>query len=70
MLERLLREGRAKPGEWGVMMAFGPGLTLVTVVYAANGDILSIAVVALSGQNPNLSGQPDCGVIAPYLAGA
>ena len=30
MLERLLREGRAKPGEWGVMMAFGPGLTLET----------------------------------------
>jgi alkylresorcinol/alkylpyrone synthase len=30
MLERLLREGRARPGEWGVMMAFGPGLTLET----------------------------------------
>jgi predicted naringenin-chalcone synthase len=30
MLERLLREGRAKSGEWGVMMAFGPGLTLET----------------------------------------
>jgi predicted naringenin-chalcone synthase len=30
MLERLLREGRAKPGEWGVMMLFGPGLTLET----------------------------------------
>jgi predicted naringenin-chalcone synthase len=30
MLERLLREGRAKPGEWGVMMAFGLGLTLET----------------------------------------
>jgi predicted naringenin-chalcone synthase len=30
ILERLLREGRARPGEWGVMMAFGPGLTLET----------------------------------------
>jgi predicted naringenin-chalcone synthase len=30
MLERLLREGRARSGEWGVMMAFGPGLTLET----------------------------------------
>jgi alkylresorcinol/alkylpyrone synthase len=30
MLERLLRDGRARPGEWGVMMAFGPGLTLET----------------------------------------
>jgi predicted naringenin-chalcone synthase len=27
-LERLLCEGRVKPGEWSVMMAFGPGLTL------------------------------------------
>ena len=29
-----------------------------------------LRVAALSGQNPNLSGQPDCGVISPYLAGA
>jgi predicted naringenin-chalcone synthase len=28
MLDRLLRSGRPQPGEWGVMMAFGPGLTL------------------------------------------
>ena len=28
ILERLLRARRARPGEWGVMMAFGPGLTL------------------------------------------
>lgn len=30
MLDRLLRSGRARRGEWGVMMAFGPGLTLET----------------------------------------
>jgi predicted naringenin-chalcone synthase len=30
ILDQLLRERRAKPGEWGVMMAFGPGLTLET----------------------------------------
>jgi predicted naringenin-chalcone synthase len=30
VLERLLRSGRARPGEWGVMMAFGPGLTIET----------------------------------------
>lgn len=30
MLDELLRSGRARPGEWGVMMAFGPGLTLET----------------------------------------
>ncbi len=30
MLDELLRSGHTKPGEWGVMMAFGPGLTLET----------------------------------------
>jgi predicted naringenin-chalcone synthase len=30
MLDRLLRSGRTRPGEWCVMMAFGPGLTLET----------------------------------------
>lgn len=28
MLDRLLRSGEPKKGEWGVIMAFGPGLTL------------------------------------------
>jgi alkylresorcinol/alkylpyrone synthase len=28
ILDALLRSGQAQPGEWGVMMAFGPGLTL------------------------------------------
>ena len=30
MLDELVRSGRFQPGEWGVMMAFGPGLTLET----------------------------------------
>ncbi|HKS69358.1 MAG TPA: type III polyketide synthase, partial [Ktedonobacterales bacterium] len=33
ILERLLRSGRTQPGEWGVMMAFGPGLTLETCLW-------------------------------------
>jgi alkylresorcinol/alkylpyrone synthase len=28
ILDEVLRSGQAHPGEWGVMMAFGPGLTL------------------------------------------
>lgn len=32
ILERLLRSGRPRRGEWGVMMAFGPGLTLETAL--------------------------------------
>ncbi|MGH2517294.1 MAG: type III polyketide synthase [Ktedonobacterales bacterium] len=30
ILDDILRSGRAKPGDYGVMMAFGPGLTLET----------------------------------------
>ncbi|MBF6589827.1 MAG: type III polyketide synthase [Ktedonobacterales bacterium] len=30
MLDALVRSGQAHPGEWAVMMAFGPGLTLET----------------------------------------
>lgn len=30
ILERLVHSGRAKAGEWAVMMAFGPGLTIET----------------------------------------
>ena len=33
MLDALLRSGRPRPGEWGVMMAFGPGLTLETCLF-------------------------------------
>lgn len=33
MLDRLLRSREAKRGEWGVMMAFGPGLTLETGLF-------------------------------------
>jgi predicted naringenin-chalcone synthase len=32
ILEQLLRSGRTKSGEWGVMTAFGPGLTLETAL--------------------------------------
>lgn len=32
ILDELLRAGRPKVGEWGVMMAFGPGLTLETAL--------------------------------------
>jgi alkylresorcinol/alkylpyrone synthase len=32
ILDRLLRGGRVRPGEWGIMMAFGPGLTLETLL--------------------------------------
>lgn len=33
ILDALLRSGAPRPGEWGVMMAFGPGLTLETALW-------------------------------------
>lgn len=32
ILDKLMRSGRTRPGEWCVMMAFGPGLTLETAL--------------------------------------
>ncbi len=32
ILNEILRSGRARPGEWGVMLAFGPGLTVETLL--------------------------------------
>jgi predicted naringenin-chalcone synthase len=32
VLEEAIRSGATHPGEWGVMMAFGPGLTLETIL--------------------------------------
>ncbi|MBA3823732.1 MAG: type III polyketide synthase [Ktedonobacterales bacterium] len=32
ILDDLIKSGTPKPGEWGVMMAFGPGLTLETAL--------------------------------------
>jgi len=39
-------------------------------VIDADGNFVSFTVVSLSGQNPNLTGEPDCSVVGPYLAGA
>lgn len=32
IVDEILRSGRARPGDWGVMLAFGPGLTVETVL--------------------------------------
>src|SRR5262249_23406913 len=54
----------------GPVLAQGSGRVQTTTVFDADGNFVSFAAVSLSGQNPNLTGQPDCSVVGPYLAGA
>jgi alkylresorcinol/alkylpyrone synthase len=32
VLERIMRDSAPKPGDYGVMMAFGPGLTMESIL--------------------------------------
>jgi hypothetical protein len=52
----------------GPVLEQGAGRVAVAFVSAADGHVLSISVASLAGQNPNLTGAPDCAVIAPYLS--
>jgi hypothetical protein len=40
----------------------------VTEVFDATGNLVSFNAPA--GPNPNLTGEPDCSVVGPYVAGA
>lgn len=53
----------------GPVLERGSGVIQVTLTFDSNGKLLSVSVVVLAGPNPNLTGAPDCTVIAPYLAG-
>jgi hypothetical protein len=53
----------------GTVLEHGAGRVQVTLVEDAQGNALSVSAVALSGDQPNLTGAPDCNVIAPYLGG-
>ena len=52
----------------GPLLEQGSGRIEVTVLLDADGNLVGVTAVALAGPNPNLSGAPDCSVIAPYLA--
>lgn len=54
----------------GPVLEQGSGRVEATAVFDADGNLVSFNVISLSGQNPNLTGQPDCSVVGPYLAGA
>jgi hypothetical protein len=53
----------------GPVLEHGAGRVQVTSILDAEGNTISVSAVALSGNQPNLSGAPDCSVITPYLAG-
>ena len=53
----------------GPVLEHGSGIVQVTLVFDANGNLLSVSAIAIAGPNPNLTGAPDCSVIGPYLAG-
>jgi len=52
----------------GPVLEQGAGLVQVTVTFDWQGNVVSVSVQSLAGNNPNLTGAPDCAVIAPYLA--
>jgi hypothetical protein len=54
----------------GPVLEQGSGRIQWTLVLDADGNTVSSSIVSLSGQNPNLTGEPDCSVVGPYLAGA
>jgi hypothetical protein len=54
----------------GPVLEQGSGRIQWTLVLDAEGNTVSSSIVSLSGQNPNLTGAPDCSVDGPYLAGA
>ena len=54
----------------GPVLEQGSGRIQWTLVLDADGNTVSSSIISLSGQNPNLTGQPDCSVVGPYLAGA
>jgi hypothetical protein len=53
----------------GPVLEQGAGRVQVTLVFTPDNQIASVTAVSLAGNNPNLTGGPDCSVIAPYLAG-
>lgn len=53
----------------GPVLEHGSGIVQVTLVFDANGHVLSASAIAIAGPNPNLTGAPDCSVIGPFLAG-
>lgn len=53
----------------GPVLQQNAGQLQTTAIIDANGNLISFTAVSVAGQNPNLTGMPDCSVVGPYLAG-
>jgi hypothetical protein len=53
----------------GPVLEKGAGRVQVTFTLDSQGDTISVSAKSLAGNQPNLSGAPDCSVIGHYLAG-
>lgn len=53
----------------GPVLEHGAGRVVLQFTEDAQGDILLATPISVSGNNPNLTGAPDCSVIAPFLGG-
>jgi hypothetical protein len=54
----------------GRLLEQSTGRVFVTVRFDANGDFVSISVDSTTGPQNNVTGEPNCSVIGPYLAGS
>ena len=54
----------------GPVLEHGAGRVQVTYILDSQGNTLSVSAISLSGNQPNLTGAPDCSVVGPYLAGS
>jgi hypothetical protein len=54
----------------GRVLEHGAGRVQVTFQFDPSGNLVSVTATSLAGNNPNVSGAPDCSVIGPYLGGS
>lgn len=54
----------------GPLLEQSTGRVFITYYFDANGDFVSQTIDSTTGPQNNTTGEPDCSVIAPYLAGA
>lgn len=54
----------------GPLLEQSTGRVFITYYFDANGDFVSLTIDSTTGPQNNVTGEPDCSVIAPYLAGS
>jgi hypothetical protein len=54
----------------GPLLEQSTGRVFITYYFDANGDFVSLTIDSTTGPQNNTTGEPDCSVIGPYLAGA